>query len=74
MLGLLHGLVFGARPDIETAGQIALTFAALPVAFFVGWVFTKIVEEPITAYGRTWRWSRARRGAAIAAVATPGAS
>jgi hypothetical protein len=44
------------------------------VAFFVGWVFTKIVEEPITAYGRTWRWSRARRGAAIAAVATPGAS
>ena len=74
VLGLLHGLVFGARPDIETAGQIALTFAALPVAFFVGWVFTKIVEEPITAYGRTWRWSRARRGAAIAAVATPRAS
>ena len=45
VLGLMHGLFLGTRPDIATASQVAVTFAALPVAALVGWVFTRLVEE-----------------------------
>jgi len=24
---------------------------------------TRLIEEPLTRYGRSWRWSTARRGA-----------
>lgn len=61
VLGLMHGLLLGTRPDIATASQVAVTFAALPVAALVGWVFTRLVEEPITRYGRSFKWSEARR-------------
>lgn len=57
VLGLLHGFVFGKVPDVASIPQIALTIAALPIAVFVGWVLTKIFEEPITAWGRSWKWS-----------------
>jgi peptidoglycan/LPS O-acetylase OafA/YrhL len=58
---MMHGFLLGDRPDIADARQVAVTFAALPVAVFIGWVFTRIVEEPITAYGRSWRWSAEKR-------------
>ncbi len=61
VLGLMHGLLLGSQPDVADWRQIAVTIAALPVAFFIGWAFTKMVEEPITAYGRTWRWSKEKR-------------
>lgn len=61
VLGMMHGFLLGDRPDIADARQVAVTFAALPVAVFIGWVFTRIVEEPITAYGRSWRWSAEKR-------------
>lgn len=64
VLGLMHGLIFDAAPDVHTPAQILVTFAAIPVALFVGWVFTRLVEEPITAYGRSWKWSEKRRGEA----------
>ena len=48
ILGLMHGLLLGSQPDIASWRQIAVTIAALPVAALVGWIFTKIVEEPIT--------------------------
>jgi peptidoglycan/LPS O-acetylase OafA/YrhL len=57
----MHGLILGARPDIGTAAQIAVTLAALPVCGLVGYILTKVVEEPITSYGRSFRWSEARR-------------
>jgi peptidoglycan/LPS O-acetylase OafA/YrhL len=65
ILGLMHGLLLGSQPDIANWRQIAVTVAALPIAALVGWIFTKIVEEPITAYGRSWRWSNETRRGAI---------
>lgn len=62
VLGLVHGLILGAKPDIATPVQLALTLAAIPLAVLVGWAGTRIVEQPITAYGRSWAWSAERRG------------
>jgi peptidoglycan/LPS O-acetylase OafA/YrhL len=53
----MHGLMLGEQPDVETWPQIAITLAAAPVSALVGWVVTKLVEEPITRYGRSFRWS-----------------
>ncbi len=64
VLGLMHGAILGAKPDIATASQVAVTVAALPVVALVGWVFTRLVEEPITRYGRSFKWSAERRGGA----------
>lgn len=61
VLGLMHGLLLGSRPDLTTPAQWAVTLAALPIAVLVGWIGTKIVEEPITAYGRSWKWSKQKR-------------
>jgi peptidoglycan/LPS O-acetylase OafA/YrhL len=57
VLGLMHGLLLGSKPDLTSLSQLEVTIAALPVATFVGWMLTKLVEEPITAYGRSWKWS-----------------
>ena len=61
VLGLMHGVILGAKPDIATPSQWLVTLAALPVCTLVGWAMTRLIEEPITAYGRSWRWSAARR-------------
>jgi peptidoglycan/LPS O-acetylase OafA/YrhL len=61
VLGLMHGLLLGGRPDVATLGQFAVTVAALPLVALVGWAFTRLVEEPITRYGRSFKWSEARR-------------
>jgi peptidoglycan/LPS O-acetylase OafA/YrhL len=61
VLGLMHGLLLGRAPDVGTFQELAVTVAALPVAVFVGWALTKLVEEPITSYGRSWKWSYAAR-------------
>ncbi len=57
ILGVMHGLLLGAKPDIATPTQIAVTFAALPVCVFAGWIVTKLVEAPISGYGRSFKWS-----------------
>lgn len=59
VLGLMHGLILGSVPDIESASQWAVTLAALPVAIGAGWVMTKLIEEPCTAFGRRWAWAKA---------------
>jgi len=61
VLGLMHGLILSAQPDIGTPAQLLVTLAAVPVAVLVGWAGTKLVEQPITAYGRSWRWSTQQR-------------
>jgi peptidoglycan/LPS O-acetylase OafA/YrhL len=57
ILGLMHGLILGATPDAATLPQVAVSVLALPITVLAGWVLTKLVEEPITAYGRSWKWS-----------------
>jgi peptidoglycan/LPS O-acetylase OafA/YrhL len=57
VLGLMHGFILGTRPDVATPSQWLVTLAALPVCTLVGWSMTKLIEEPLTGYGRSWRWS-----------------
>jgi len=61
VLGLMHGLILGTRPDLVTPAQWLVTLAALPVCVLVGWGMTSLVEAPLTKYGRTWAWSEAER-------------
>jgi peptidoglycan/LPS O-acetylase OafA/YrhL len=70
ILGLMHGLILGSKPGLITLEQWLVTFAALPIAVLVGWGMTKLIEEPLTRYGRTWRWKPATEGAATG-PATP---
>lgn len=72
ILGLMHGLLLGARPDIATSAQWLVTLASLPLCVVAGWILTKLVEEPITAYGRTWTWSGVPRRRPAAVEAAPG--
>ena len=64
VLGLMHGVILGTRPDLATPAQWLVTVAALPVCVLVGWGMTRLIEEPLTRYGRTWRWSAEVRGPA----------
>ena len=58
ILGLAHGLVLGTAPDLATPAQWAVTLAAIPVCVAVGWGMTKLLEEPLSRYGRNaWRWA-----------------
>lgn len=66
VLGLMHGLILNAAPDITTPLQLGVTVLALPVSAFIGWLFTQVVEHPITSYGRSWKWSKELRRAKIA--------
>jgi peptidoglycan/LPS O-acetylase OafA/YrhL len=61
VLGLVHGLILGTRPDLATGAQWLVTICALPVCVLVGWGMTKLIEEPLTRYGRNWRWSSEQR-------------
>jgi peptidoglycan/LPS O-acetylase OafA/YrhL len=63
VLGLMHGLLLGSRPDIGTPAQWAVTFAAVPVCVAVSWLLTGVIEKPLTNYGRTWAWSGRSRQA-----------
>ena len=60
----MHGVILGTRPDLATPAQWLVTVAALPVCVLVGWGMTRLIEEPLTRYGRTWRWSAEVRGPA----------
>ena len=74
VLGLMHGLLLGDHPDLATPAQWAVTLAALPVAVLLGWIGTKLVEEPITAYGRSWRWGKQHRSVAALPTGLPAAA
>ncbi len=56
VVGLMHGLLLGAEPDMADARQWLVTFAAIPICLVISRVLTRLVEEPITAYGRSWSW------------------
>jgi len=63
VLGLMHGLILGGMPDIETPAQWLVTIAAIPTCVLIARAMTKWIEEPLSAYGRSWPWSpRPRKG------------
>jgi peptidoglycan/LPS O-acetylase OafA/YrhL len=57
VLGLMHGLILGAKPALGGVDQWLVTVAGLVVAVGVGWALTTLIEAPLTAYGRSWKWS-----------------
>lgn len=57
VLGLMHGLILGAKPSLGSVDQWLVTVAGLVVAVGVGWLLTTLIEAPLTAYGRSWKWS-----------------
>lgn len=57
VLSLMHGFILGSEPDTATIPQLLVTFAALPVSVAVGWAMTRTLEQPITAWGRSFRWN-----------------
>ena len=57
VLGLMHGLILGATPSLGSVDQWLVTLAGLFVAVAVGWALTTLIEAPLTAYGRSWKWS-----------------
>jgi peptidoglycan/LPS O-acetylase OafA/YrhL len=61
VLGLMHGLVLGGRPDIGTPAQLLVTLMAVPVALGLAWVVNRLVEQPMIEYGRRWRFSSGER-------------
>ena len=61
ILWLAHGLVFGAKPALASPLHWLVTLGAMLVVVPVGWALTRLVEEPITAYGRRWKWSDEKR-------------
>jgi peptidoglycan/LPS O-acetylase OafA/YrhL len=58
VLGLMHGLILGGRPDIGTAAQIGVTLAAVPVAIAVAWIVNRTIEQPMIDVGRRWRFAK----------------
>ena len=56
VLGLMHGALLGAEPGISTPAQMAVTAAAAVVTVGLSTLTTRLVEEPITAWGRSIRW------------------
>jgi peptidoglycan/LPS O-acetylase OafA/YrhL len=56
VLGLMHGLILGGLPNIATPAQIAVTTAAFPLTVLLAWIMTRMLEEPITQWGRGHRW------------------
>lgn len=59
VLGLMHGLILGGRPDIATFPQLVVTAAAVPVALALAWVVNRYVEQPMIDYGRSWKFRKA---------------
>ncbi len=57
VLGLMHGLILGAKPSLGSVDQWLVTLAGLFVAVGVGWALTTLIEAPLTAYGRSWKWN-----------------
>jgi peptidoglycan/LPS O-acetylase OafA/YrhL len=58
VLGLMHGLILGTRPDIGTGAQIAVTAVAVPVALALAWLVNRYVELPMIGYGRSWKFAK----------------
>jgi len=56
VLGLMHGLILDAKPQLGALSPWLVTIAALPAAVGLGRLMTALIEAPLTAYGRTWKW------------------
>jgi peptidoglycan/LPS O-acetylase OafA/YrhL len=56
VLGILHTLILGAAPDFGTVEKVAVSVLAFAVTTALSLALTKWLEEPITAFGRSFKW------------------
>ncbi|KPF67555.1 hypothetical protein IP69_12625 [Bosea sp. AAP35] len=56
--GLVHHAMTGSGPGITTPLQWAATLIATAVTILLGRGLTRLVEEPLTAFGRTFVWAK----------------
>jgi peptidoglycan/LPS O-acetylase OafA/YrhL len=61
VLGLMHGVLLGDKPDIATLAQFAVTLAAMPVTLLLAVIVNRTIELPMIAYGRQWTFARPAR-------------
>jgi peptidoglycan/LPS O-acetylase OafA/YrhL len=57
--GLVHHAMTGSGPGIATPMQWAATLIATVLTILLGRGLTRLVEEPLTAYGRSFVWAKA---------------
>jgi peptidoglycan/LPS O-acetylase OafA/YrhL len=57
VLWLAHGWLLGQKPSIETFPGVLATLVAIPVCLAVSRALTRWVEEPFTAFGRSFAWA-----------------
>ena len=58
VLGLMHGMLLGAMPDMATLEQSVVTLAAMPVTLLAAWIVNRTIEQPMIAVGRRWSFAR----------------
>ncbi len=56
--GVIHHLMTGAEPGISTPLQWAATILATVATILLGRGLTRLVEEPLTAFGRSFSWTK----------------
>lgn len=56
--GIVHHLVTGAAPGITTPLQWLATLLATVATLVLGRLLTRLVEEPLTAFGRRFSWDK----------------
>lgn len=63
---VVHGLLFGAQPDIASPPQLASMALCTIITILLSLALTKTIEDPAMALGRRLRWSTASRSTATA--------
>ncbi len=61
VLGLMHNLILGTAPDVNSGAQILVTIASIPATVALSYLLTIFVEAPITNFGRSFKWSKEMR-------------
>jgi peptidoglycan/LPS O-acetylase OafA/YrhL len=56
--GLVHHALTGAGPAIATPMQWVATFLATVLTIVLGRGLTRLIEEPLTTYGRSFVWAK----------------
>jgi len=52
--GMLHGLILGGRPDVETLPQLLVTLLALASSLGLAWLSWTYLERPLLHIGHRW--------------------
>jgi len=60
VIGILHGAIFGQRPDIATLPQAAVTVLAIVVSLALAYLSWTYFESPLIQLGHRWRYREVR--------------